>query len=45
MQAALEYRTAESAPLGYAMTQNNLGNAYEELARHEEPVLEPAPRD
>ncbi|GIL14667.1 MAG: hypothetical protein BroJett038_33870 [Chloroflexota bacterium] len=35
-EAALVYRTAEAAPLDYAMTQNNLGNAYRDLAGLEE---------
>jgi hypothetical protein len=30
-QQALEHYTPERAPLDYAMTQKNLGNAYEEL--------------
>ncbi|MBZ0291060.1 MAG: tetratricopeptide repeat protein, partial [Anaerolineae bacterium] len=35
-EAALVYRTPEAAPLDYAMTQNNLGNAYSDLAKIED---------
>ena len=35
-EAALVYYTAERAPLDYAMTQNNLGNAYRDLAEIED---------
>ncbi len=37
-QEALRFYTPEVAPLDYAMTQNNLGNAYADLALHEEPA-------
>ena len=33
---ALRFYTPEHAPLDYAMTQNNLGNAYRALAAHQE---------
>ena len=35
---ALRFRTEKAAPLDYAMTQNNLGVAYGNLARYEQPV-------
>ena len=35
---ALEIFTREAAPFDWAMTQNNLGNAYSSLARHENGV-------
>jgi tetratricopeptide (TPR) repeat protein len=35
-EAALVYSTPETAPLDYAMTQNNLGNAYTALAALED---------
>jgi tetratricopeptide (TPR) repeat protein len=35
---ALRYRTPERAPLQYAATQNNLGNAYKILAAHQDPA-------
>ncbi|MBZ0297465.1 MAG: TIR domain-containing protein [Anaerolineae bacterium] len=35
-QAALEYRTATRTPLDFALTQNNLGTAYADLAGMEE---------
>jgi tetratricopeptide (TPR) repeat protein len=38
MNEALRFWTPEVAPLDYAMTQNNLGIAYANLASHEEPV-------
>ncbi|MBE9137620.1 tetratricopeptide repeat protein [Nodosilinea sp. LEGE 07088] len=37
--AALQHRTAEAAPLEYAMVQNNLGIAYWSLAQHQQPVV------
>jgi len=37
-QEALRFYTPKTAPLDYAMTQNNLGNAYADLAAHEDPV-------
>jgi len=35
---ALHHYTPECAPLDYAMTQNNLGVAYSDLAAHQEPA-------
>ncbi len=35
-QEALVYRTPQSAPLDYAVTQNNLGAAYRDLAALED---------
>jgi tetratricopeptide (TPR) repeat protein len=35
---ALRFYTAETAPLNYAMTQNNLGEAYRALAAHQDPA-------
>ncbi|MCS7287398.1 MAG: hypothetical protein NZ653_09725, partial [Anaerolineae bacterium] len=35
---ALRFYIPEKAPLDYARAQNSLGNAYEGLARYEEPV-------
>jgi hypothetical protein len=40
-EEALCYRTPEAAPLAYAATQNNLGNAYGNLAEHREPEVNP----
>jgi len=37
-EEALRFYTPDVAPLDYAMTQNNLGNAYRRLAEHEDPV-------
>ena len=37
-QEALRFRTPERAPLDYAMTQNDLGNAYRALAAHQDPL-------
>ncbi len=37
-ERALIYRTAERAPLDYAMTKNYIGNAYARLAGYQEPV-------
>jgi len=37
-QLALTKLTAEEAPQAYAMIQNNLGAAYGDLARHQEPT-------
>jgi tetratricopeptide (TPR) repeat protein len=37
-EEALRYRRAESEPLKYASTQNNLGTAYWNLAQHQSPV-------
>lgn len=36
---ALVHRTAQDAPLEYAMVQNNLGIAYWSLAQHQQPVF------
>jgi tetratricopeptide (TPR) repeat protein len=37
-EQALVHYTPERSPLDYAMTQNNLGNAYGDLAGYEQPV-------
>ncbi len=37
-EEALRFCTPEAAPLAYAETQNNLGNAYWRLSEHEDPV-------
>ncbi|MBN2044696.1 MAG: tetratricopeptide repeat protein, partial [Anaerolineales bacterium] len=36
-EQALRFYTPEAARLNYAMTQNNLGNAYSDLAGHKDP--------
>ena len=38
-EEALRYRSAESEPIKYASTQNNLGTAHWNLAQHQSPVL------